>query len=72
MMGKTARAREWFQRVTLRGIEGIIADAYLQDVSVGNDVSVLDDYFNAKYMAEQVYAQCCGWGMQVGRVGAGR
>jgi hypothetical protein len=62
-MTKKQKATEWFQRIILRGIEGVIGDEYLKIISLGNDVSVLDDYYETKYMATQIYAQLCGWGL---------
>lgn len=59
----------WLERIVLRGIEGIIADKYLEVVvtqdwrHVGQADEALKNQFEAKYMAEQVYAQCRGMGL---------
>lgn len=65
-MTRKAKAREWFQRVVLRGIEGIIADKYLEKIvnSEWRNADEADEamrcQFEARNMAEAVYADLLG------------
>lgn len=62
-MRPSNRTISTLERVVLRGIEGIIGDGYLQDVITGSTEG-MEDFYEAKYMAEQVLAQWRGWGME--------
>lgn len=62
----TEKQTSWFQKVVLRGIEGMLADQYLLQLATshGNvDSEVYQDYMEASNMAQQVYAQVFGWGL---------
>lgn len=69
MTKREAKAAMWLERVVLRGIEGIIADKYLEVIvtqewrSADQADEALRNQFEAKYMAQQVYAQCKGIGL---------
>ena len=58
----TQKSISWLERVILRGIEGIIGDQYLANAITGPGLTGMEDYFESKYMAEQIFAQCRGWG----------
>lgn len=59
----SGKATSWFERVVLRGIEGIIGDrllaAALERPVIGEG---LHDYFEARPMSEQIYNDLRGWG----------
>lgn len=51
---------EMFERIILRGIEGLISDKHLElAVITGNYLAIND----SKYIAHQVYAQLIGFGL---------
>lgn len=62
-MTKSQKVHIWFEKVILRGIEGVIGDAYLKGAMDKPGLGGLENFFEAKYMAEQVYAQCRKWGL---------
>lgn len=69
----SGKAIMWLERVVLRGIEGIIGDRYLAAVLEGPVIGEgLSDYFESKYMAEQIFCDLRGWGLQAKRLGARR
>ena len=53
--------RELMERVVLRGIEGLISDKYLLELAKSDYTAALSDYYQAKQMAEQVFAHGRGW-----------
>ncbi len=53
----------FWERVVLRGLEGIIGDQCLLRIMQQPQADGLADFMEAKYMAEQVFAQMRGWGL---------
>lgn len=65
-MNRKAKAAEWFQKVILRGIEGLLSDKYLEQAIKSSDITASDAFrnqFESKCMAEQLYAQLQGRGL---------
>lgn len=61
-MTKRMRAFMWYEKVTLRGIAGLISDRMLlQVVKDENFDDAMMNQFEANNMAEAVYAQARGW-----------
>jgi len=59
-----AKAIEFLQKVYLRGLEGLIQDHFLMKViQPGRGMEALQDSMEARYMAEQWYAQLQGRGL---------
>lgn len=54
-----------FESVVLRGIQGIIEDAAIWEVAAGNKwESSMEDYTEARNIAQQILAQWRGWGLK--------
>lgn len=51
------------ERVMLRGIQGELEDAYLRQVLENKDTDGLQNVYEAKYMAQQIFASWKGWGL---------
>lgn len=62
-----AKSTEWFQLVVLRGIEGIVADKFMEQIvdnewrSAVHADEALANSFEAKYIAQQLYARIFGY-----------
>lgn len=56
---------EFLETVYLRGLEGIVGDRLLE-ASIKKEgspsINALEDYFEAKYMAIQIFFKMKGWG----------
>ena len=69
----STKAIMWLEKVILRGIEGLIGDKFLAASLEGPVIGEgLSDYFEAKYMAEQIFNDLRGWGMQAKRLASRR
>jgi hypothetical protein len=58
------RGQELWQTIVLRGLEGVIGDKFLKTVvESSTGIEELENYFEAKNMSHQVYAQMRSWGL---------
>jgi hypothetical protein len=58
------KGHEFWQTIVLRGLEGVIGDKFLKTVVESNTgIEELENYFEAKNMSYQVFAQMRGWGL---------
>lgn len=54
----------FLEKVYLRGLEGIVGDKFLAKVSDphSHDLEGVSDFFEAKYIAIQIFFKMKGWG----------
>jgi hypothetical protein len=56
----------FLEQVYLRGLEGIVGDRLLGralDYEGSPSITALEDYFEAKHIAEQLFFKMKGWGL---------
>jgi len=57
------QGHEFWQNIVLSGIEKMLGDKFLASTINNEESDSLSNFFEAKQMAEQVYAELRGWGL---------